>query len=109
MKKCREIFLKNLKHYMIKNNITQKDIHTRLGVSKSIVSDWCNGKIFPRPENLDELCDMLNISIVQLFLDNTDIYSVDMQELIEVSKQLDTEYQKFIIKQANDLLKLQKK
>ena len=50
---CREIFLKNLKYYMVKNNVTQKDICNMLHLSKSVVSDWCNGKVFPRPENLD--------------------------------------------------------
>ena len=101
---CKKRFSKNLKKYMDTLELTQKDLREKLDVSKSIVSDWCNGKAFPRADKLDELCNLLNIDIVDLFIDKRS----NIDELNDVILQLDNEYQNIVLEQAKTLLKMQK-
>ena len=56
-----EIFTKNLRYLMDKNNITQIDISRALNVSTSTVSDWCNGNKFPRVDKLQRIAELLGV------------------------------------------------
>ena len=56
-----EIFTKNLRYLMDKNNITQIDISRALNVSTSTVSDWCNGNKFPRVDRLQRIAELLGV------------------------------------------------
>lgn len=55
----REIFKRNLNHYMTQHDIKQTDIVKALGVSKSIVSDWCKGEKIPRIDKIEKLAETL--------------------------------------------------
>lgn len=59
--KHREIFGKNFRYYMEINNKKQKDLINDLGVTRSAISTWYNGKRIPRPEVLDALCKYFKI------------------------------------------------
>lgn len=57
----KEIFIKNLRYLMEAKEVTQADICRELGVSSATVSDWCNGKKFPRTDKLQRIAELLNV------------------------------------------------
>jgi transcriptional regulator with XRE-family HTH domain len=57
----REIFAKNLRHYMDINGKTQIDLINDLKLTRSAISTWYNGKRIPRPEQVDVLCEYFKI------------------------------------------------
>ena len=57
----KEIFIKNLRYLMEAKGVTQADICRELGVSSATVSDWCNGKKFPRTDKLQRIAELLNV------------------------------------------------
>ena len=57
----KEIFAKNLNYFMERTKTTQADICRVLGVSSATVSDWCNGKKFPRTDKVQQLADLLGV------------------------------------------------
>lgn len=59
--KQREIFAKNLQHWCEQKNITQTNIVEKFGLPASTVSDWFNGKKFPRIDKIQMLADYLGI------------------------------------------------
>lgn len=102
----RKIVAKNIKKYLMKNNKTQNDVIKDLHISSSVISGWCNGVSFPRIEKLEMLADYLNVNVVDFFIDENT--SENIQELLDISSQLDKEYQSIILEQAKTLLKMQK-
>lgn len=66
----RKIFQENLLYYMALNKISQQDIVTALGVSKSTVSDWCHGKNYPRIDVMQRLADYLGVVMNKLTISN---------------------------------------
>ena len=59
-------FANNLKYYMEMRHVEQSDIVSALNISASTVSDWVNGKKYPRVEAQQKLADFLGVSIVSL-------------------------------------------
>lgn len=57
-----EHFTKNLKYYMRENNKTVSDISKDLNIAYSTVSDWYNGKKYPRIDKITLLADYFNIN-----------------------------------------------
>jgi len=57
----RNIFSKRLQYYMSLNNLTQSDLCSKLGFTKSAVSTWVLGTRIPRPEVIDSLADFFGI------------------------------------------------
>jgi len=66
----KETFAKNLNYFMEKAGITQADICRALSVSSATVSDWCNGKKYPRTDALHQLADLLGIRFSELTSEN---------------------------------------
>lgn len=58
----REIFSNNLNYYMQKNNTKQIDLVNRFQLSKSAVSNWCNGVKIPRMDKIEMLADYFGIT-----------------------------------------------
>lgn len=102
----RKVVAKNIKKYLLANKKTQNDVIKDLNISSSVISGWCNGVSFPRIEKLELLADYLNINVVDFFIEENS--SKNVQELIDISSQLDKEYQTIILEQAKTLLKMQK-
>ena len=44
----KDVFAKNLKHYMAVNGKNQTDLMRDLGFSSSTISNWCTGQKLPR-------------------------------------------------------------
>lgn len=57
----RGVFANNVKKYMLKNNVCQKDICDMLGVNSSLVSKWLDGDELPNIKTVDALADFLHV------------------------------------------------
>lgn len=72
---ARESFPLILKSYMDQFGMNQTDIAKRLNVSKQTVSDWMNGKKFPRVDKMQQLADIFGVLL-------SDMYTPSHQKLI---------------------------
>ena len=52
---------------LIENTISQKDLAQKLGVSQSAVTNWIKGNNSPDIEMVAKICEVLNISVNELF------------------------------------------
>ena len=66
---ARSSFPRILKFLMDHAGLTQMDIAETLGVSKQTVSDWVNGKKFPRVDKMQQLADLFGVLMSDLYSD----------------------------------------
>lgn len=64
-----KLFTKNLKYFLEKSGKTQSELSRDLGLSKTTVSSWFNGKRIPRMDKVDMLCDYFGINRSDLMED----------------------------------------
>jgi len=76
------IFRKNLLNCLTKNNMTQGDIASKVGVSKSTVSMWCNGLTKPRGTTLVKLAKCLSVTPAMLLSENDTFFLLDEEKLL---------------------------
>ena len=62
----KDIFALNLKRIMTVKAKTRKDISDALGISYFTVSDWVNGKKYPRMDKVEMLANYFGISMSDL-------------------------------------------
>lgn len=65
-KDTREIFVKNLKHYMNLKNKTQSDLSRDLKLPFTTISNWYHGVRYPRPDKMQMLADYFGIRMENL-------------------------------------------
>ncbi len=93
----RENIQKNLIYFLKKRNISQKALADKLGTSKSTISGWIKGRCSPDIETIAKICDILNITVIELFgTDGTSNYS-DLEREIINQYRLKPQYQDAII------------
>ena len=63
-------FAQNLKAFMQKRNKTQGDLVRDLNFRQATVSDWLNGKKYPRMDKVEKLANYLGVSINELLAQN---------------------------------------
>lgn len=68
---AREVFRQNLNYYMKKKGIDQAHIVSALNITASTVSDWVNGKKYPRVDSMQRLADLLGVKMSVLTEDHT--------------------------------------
>ena len=68
-----ETFAKNLTRYIEASGKTQKDIADYVGVSAPTMSDWANGKIFPRIDKIEMLANYFGCLKSDLIEDKTEM------------------------------------
>ena len=73
MKWNKEVFAKNLTHYIEKSGKTQKEIAEHIGVSAPTMSDWANGKMFPRIDKVEMLANYFGCLKSDLIEDKTEM------------------------------------
>lgn len=61
-------FAQNLKNIMQKRNKTQSDLVKDLSFRQATVSDWLNGKKYPRMDKVEKLANYLGVSINELLM-----------------------------------------
>jgi transcriptional regulator with XRE-family HTH domain len=61
------MFKDNLKKYRNINNFTQDDLASKMFISRTLVSKWESGNIYPTKEHIFKLSEVLNVPIKKLF------------------------------------------
>lgn len=61
---AKQVFAQNLKRYLEMKGLTQLELAEHMGCSSSTVSDWCNGKKYPRVDKMQRIADFLGGSDV---------------------------------------------
>ena len=95
----KSVFAKNLNYYMDVNGKTRKDICDALGISYYTVSDWANGKKYPRMDKVDKLADYFGITKADLIEEKVSEETDEKQEfLISVMGRLcnDSEFSSYV-------------
>ena len=82
MGELRENLQHNLGYFLSRKGLSQKDFAEKLGVSQSAVTNWIRGNNSPDIELVSNICDVLNISVLDLMNKPTD--KVEPEENIEV-------------------------
>ena len=57
-----KIFAAKLKYYLARNNMSQAELATKLGVGTTSVYNWCSGLKTPRMNKVDQMCEIFGIS-----------------------------------------------
>jgi len=99
------IFSKNLKRLMVFKNVNRKDIADVLGISYFTVSDWVNGKKYPRMDKVEMLANYFGVLKSELIEVETDNQStsqnIDITEgekaLLELFRKVPEDKQKMLI------------
>lgn len=65
----RENFPKALQYYMSLNGKRQQDLIKDLGISSATLSQWVNGKMFPRMDKVELLANYFRITSTDLLTD----------------------------------------
>lgn len=63
---AREVFRTNLNRFMAERGVDQAYIVSNLGITASTVSDWVNGKKYPRVDAMQRLADLLGVRMRDL-------------------------------------------
>ena len=88
----REVFSKNLAHYIERSGRTQKELSEIVGVSTSTFNDWVKAKKYPRIDKIEILAEYFGILKSDLIEEKPtaqdDGLSMEKQELIECIKKL---------------------
>ena len=69
----KDILSKNLKKYITKSGKDRSEVCDELGLSYSTLTDWINGKKYPRINNIERLADYFNVSKSDLIEDFEEI------------------------------------
>ena len=75
----KEVFAKNLKHYMERRGVNQKELAEIAGVSAPTVHDWLKAKKYPRIDKIEILANYFRILKSDLIEDKTEAHK-DMQK-----------------------------
>ena len=85
MGEIRDNVKKNLGYYLSFTGISQKELAEKLKVSQSAVTNWIKGKNAPDIETVAQICDILGISVTELFgTDGNSQYSEKEKLLIRM-------------------------
>ena len=69
----KDVLAKNLKKYILKSGKDRSTIAEDLGFPYSTVTDWVNGKKYPRINNIEKLANYFNVSKSELIEDFAEI------------------------------------
>jgi len=69
----KNVLSKNLKKYIAKAGKDRGQIAEELGLSYSTLTDWVNGKKYPRIDNIEKLAAYFNVSKSELIEDYEEI------------------------------------
>ena len=99
------LFSKRLKEIMVNHDKTQGDLVRDLNFRQATVSDWLNGKKYPRMDKIEKLAHYFGLSINELLLTSppAPALSLTQQEetLIKKYRQLDADGKRIIDEQVD--------
>lgn len=73
----KEIFSKNLKHYIYISGKDRQDICNDLGIKYSTLSEWINASKYPRIDKIELLANYFNIEKSDLIEEKHEKYHLD--------------------------------
>lgn len=82
----KDVFASNLKRYMALNGKSRNDISEALKISYFTVSDWVNGKKYPRMDKVEMLANYFGIQKSDLIEDKEEQNSPEEPKLTEGEK-----------------------
>lgn len=82
----KNVFASNLKRYMEVKGKTRNDISEALGISYFTVSDWVNGKKYPRMDKVEMLANYFGIQKSDLIENKVENNSPEEPKLSEGEK-----------------------
>ena len=85
----KEVLAKNLKKYIVKSGKDRSTVAEDLGFSYSTLTDWINGKKYPRINNIEKLAVYFNVSKSDLIEDFEEIKK-DNDRLVSIIVKLRT-------------------
>jgi transcriptional regulator with XRE-family HTH domain len=98
----KNIFALNLNKYMKLKGKSRNDISTALGVSYFTVSDWVNGKKYPRMDKVEMLANFFGIQKSDLIekresISETETLSASEKEWLDLFRSVPTKSQPLLI------------
>lgn len=90
----KNIFAANLKRYMKEHNKSRREVSEALGISYFTITDWVNGKKYPRMDKVEMLANYFGIQKSDLIEDKTknekptaeDELSENVKKLVDYAK-----------------------
>lgn len=83
MNNVNKIFAYNLKKYLNKKDVTQKDLAESIGVSTSAVNTWCKGQRVPRMDKIEKMAKYFGVQKSDL-LENKHFDAPDLSALMKM-------------------------
>ena len=111
----KEIFSLNLKRFMELKGISRQDLSKVLGVSYFTISDWVNGKKYPRMDKVEMLADYFGVLKSDLIEDKgvnktlPQVQTLTEGEnlLLELFRKVPENKQKMVLEMVRVALKIQ--
>lgn len=105
-KDYKQIFANNLNRILTERGVSQIELAKMLGVSKSIVSEWCKGSKTPRMDKVQMIANKFGLLLTDLMEDKSQKTSIDLLKdmlpnLSEDVAKKGLEYIRFLIAQEN--------
>lgn len=72
-KSQQEILVENITHYMRERGWSQNELSRRLNITSAGVNSWFKKGVMPRPEIIDKLCQLFNVTRNELTSDRSAI------------------------------------
>ena len=85
-------FAQDLKNIMQKRNKTQSDLVKDLSFRQATVSDWLNGKKYPRMDKVEKLANYLGVSINELLMQSVSEPPIPEIQLTDQEKSMIKKY-----------------
>lgn len=110
----KNIFASNLKRYMDMHGKSRKDVSLAIGVSYYTLTDWVNGKKFPRMDKVERLANYFGILKSDLIegrqektvtIESDGLDELDMR-LVSLVKQLSEQEKQMLVAQMEALIRL---
>ena len=95
----KDVFANNLKKQMELKGVSRNDICTALGISYFTVSDWVNGKKYPRMDKVEKLAEYFSIPKSDLIEERKVVY-VKVKATNAIAKNIETFREKALISQT---------
>jgi transcriptional regulator with XRE-family HTH domain len=82
MGEIRDNVKRNLGYYLSLRGMSQKKLAEKLGVSQSAVTNWIKGKNSPDIEVVAQICDILGVTVTDLFGTDGSVRYNDMEKKV---------------------------
>lgn len=80
---ARMVFKENLQRILSEKHIDQTELAHKLGRAKSIVSDWYNGKKYPRVDAMQQIANVCEVTVEELISRPEDIWHSKLSRAYE--------------------------